>query len=212
MGLLDHLGALSRRSQVLLELWAEEPRAAEALARDVCEGYRGAGDISHLASAAVDVAEALAAQGRDAEADEWLALSERTGATDDASAQFGWRSVRARLRARAGLHEEAERLAHEAVGLVEQTDGLNEHAKVLLDLAEVLGLAGRRQDAAAAALEALGLFERKGNIVGATRARTVVDRMAGPEPPAGTSTKDPPGVLRAGARESGYGQLPPPPP
>ena len=54
-----------------------------------------------------------------------------------------WRQARGKLLARRGELEEGERLAREAVALAEETDMLNVHGDALLDLAEVLALAGR---------------------------------------------------------------------
>ena len=51
------------------------------------------------------------------------------------------------------------------------------HADVLLDLAEVLRLAGRPEQAATAAAEAAGLYERKGNVAGTARARDLVGSL-----------------------------------
>jgi hypothetical protein len=45
------------------------------------------------------------------------------------------------------------------------------HADVLLDQAEVLVLAGRLDEARSAAAEAVNLYERKGNVVSAAKAR-----------------------------------------
>ena len=45
------------------------------------------------------------------------------------------------------------------------------HADVLLDLAEVLDLAGREVEAEAARDEAVSLYERKGNLAAARSAR-----------------------------------------
>jgi tetratricopeptide (TPR) repeat protein len=90
--------------------------------------------------------------------------------TDDTEAQMGLLRVRANLLAVQGELEEAERLAREGLELA-QTDDLNDHAKALADLAEVLELAGRREEAAAALGQALELYERKGNLVMAERTR-----------------------------------------
>ena len=53
------------------------------------------------------------------------------------------------------------------------TDMLNLQGDAYADLAEVLLLAGKRREAAAALEQALGRYERKGNLVmaGRTRAR-----------------------------------------
>src|SRR5207247_1755156 len=90
---------------------------------------------------------------------------------DDLSAQFLSRGVRAKVLARRGEAEPAEKVAREAVAIVERTDSVSSHAKVLIDLAEVLCLAGRGSDAAAATDAALALYEQKGNVVGAALAR-----------------------------------------
>ena len=70
---------------------------------------------------------------------------------------------------RGDLHE-GELLAREAVALADETDMLNAHADALIDLAEVLALAG--QDARAELDGALALYERKGNLVMAERTRS----------------------------------------
>ncbi len=82
--------------------------------------------------------------------------------------------IPARLLARRGELERAEELAREGVGLAADSEFVVLHADVLLDLAEVLGLAGRPEDAAAAAAEAVSLYERKGNVAAAERARDQV--------------------------------------
>jgi len=65
---------------------------------------------------------------------------------------------------------EPERLAREAIALAEQTDMLNARGDALLDLAEVLALAGR--DARAELEQALVLYEQKRNFVMAERTRS----------------------------------------
>jgi hypothetical protein len=65
------------------------------------------------------------------------------------------------------------------VALIRRSDDLNSQAEASLDLAEVLRLAGRPTEAAESAREALGLFEAKGNTVGAAMARTTVGELAG---------------------------------
>ena len=64
-----------------------------------------------------------------------------------------------------------------AVGHVEGTEFLNLHADALLVLAEVLRLAGRAGEAAAALEEAIELYERKGNVVSAAKARAALDDL-----------------------------------
>ena len=59
-----------------------------------------------------------------------------------------------------------------------KTDFLNEQGDVYADLAEVLSLAVRPKDAAAALGQALGRYERKGNLVMAGRARTRLEELS----------------------------------
>jgi len=90
------------------------------------------------------------------------------------------RRARARALARVGQPEEAAKLADEAVSLAERTDGLNQRADALLDRAEVADVLGRDDDAARDVAAALALYERKGNLVMAERAR----RFRAPPTPA----------------------------
>jgi hypothetical protein len=62
--------------------------------------------------------------------------------------------------------------------LAKPTDALNLRAKTLLDLAEVLRIAGRADEAREAVEDALILFGRKGNIAGASRAESGLAELA----------------------------------
>ena len=61
------------------------------------------------------------------------------------------------------------------------TDFLNLQGEALLDLADVLGTAGKDDEAANAIRDALPLFEAKGCTVLAGRARALLDPVAGVE-------------------------------
>ena len=87
-----------------------------------------------------------------------------------------WRQVRAKVLAHRGRHAEAERLAREAVAMSGGTETLNGQGDANADLAEVLVLAGRAEDATEAFEQALARYERKGNVVMAARMR---DRLEG---------------------------------
>lgn len=88
-----------------------------------------------------------------------------TGIAEVASA----RCARAKAAARLGRAEEGERLAHEAVALIDQTDFLIDRADARTDLAEVLCLTGRSEEAAELLAEARRLHEQQGNMVSAKR-------------------------------------------
>jgi hypothetical protein len=74
-----------------------------------------------------------------------------------------------------GEKEEPELLAREAVAISETTDDLNGQGDTYADLAEVLLLVGKQEEATAALEQALERYERKGNLVMAERTR---DRLA----------------------------------
>jgi tetratricopeptide (TPR) repeat protein len=170
--LTDELGfETTARSPGEIELLAGNLPAAENALRAVCETLERRGDWGHLASVAPLLADALHAQGRGSEAAPLIELAAGWTLADDIEAQMGLLRVRANLLALQGDLEEAERLAREGLELAAQTDYLNEHAKALVDLADVLELAGRREEATAALEQALELYERKGNLVMAERTR-----------------------------------------
>jgi tetratricopeptide (TPR) repeat protein len=88
--------------------------------------------------------------------------------------------VRAKILARRGELEEAVRLATEAAEMARLTDDLDKRGKAVLDLAEVLRLAGRSQESVDAAREAVDTFDRKGNVVMAKAARGLLRGLADP--------------------------------
>ncbi|HEV8250359.1 MAG TPA: hypothetical protein VGQ15_10340, partial [Gaiellaceae bacterium] len=59
------------------------------------------------------------------------------------------------------------------------TDGVLKQADTLVVLAEVLQAAGRPDESGAAAAEALGLYEAKGNVVAAARVRASLAALSG---------------------------------
>ena len=120
-------------------------------------------------------ARVLRAQGRGAAAAEPPRGSPRRhpSRTSGRRCCTGSRS-RARVAAESGRHAEAEETAREALAIVEKTDLLDLHGDVLVDLAEILRLAGREEEARESAEAALDLYLRKGNDVAADRARALL--------------------------------------
>jgi len=111
------------------------------------------------------------------EAAEWGAKSRELAGSDDIVTQMLWRQVLARVQAQAGRADEAERLAREAIDYGDRTDMLVNRAAAHLDLAEVLEAAGRRDEAAAECAHGLDLFEQKGDVPMAARARAVLENL-----------------------------------
>jgi tetratricopeptide (TPR) repeat protein len=98
------------------------------------------------------------------ESEEMTRVAEDAGASDDVPTQVIWRTVRAKLMARRGRHDEAVALAEEGVTFNEGTDAWDVRGNALVDLGEVYELAGRRDDARRATRGALDLYEQKGAI------------------------------------------------
>ena len=176
--ILDDLGQqlnVAGTSQEFFDIamLAGDPAAAEECLRSACEMLERMGEKGFLGTRLGCLAEAVYAQGRFAEAEQISSHAEAVTAHDpsDIDAQFRWRIVRAKVLAQRGEHGAAETVAHDAVSLIAGTDWLNSRAGVQMDLAEILQLAGRGDEARAAVDEALRLYEAKENLVDATRAR-----------------------------------------
>ncbi len=116
------------------------------------------------------------------EADEWADRSAELGASDDVTTQMFWRQAKAKVLAQRREPTEAEKLAREALSLAEDTDAVTYHADALLTLGEVLSLAGRNEEASVEVERALTLYERKGNLVMAERARAQIEELRATTP------------------------------
>ena len=156
----------------LVERLAGDVVAAEAALRRSYDMLEGEGDTGHMASAAALLADALAALSRDEEAEHLTKVSEDLGAEADGFVQMKWRAVRAKVRASQGRYDEAVAVAREAERVGRETQ-LHPFADVLVDVAEVLAVAGQPEGAGLAVDEALGLYRQKGNVAGAARAEQV---------------------------------------
>ena len=157
-----------------VETLAGDPEAAERAVRRSCAELEELGDTGYRATALARLADSLYALGRLDEAERETELAEEMAAPDDRLSQGIWRPVRAKIHARAGRASEAETLAREAVELFAETDMVDYQAHALADLAEVLALGGERDAAADHLARAVELFEAKGNVVAARRARSAL--------------------------------------
>jgi tetratricopeptide (TPR) repeat protein len=161
-----------------IELLAGDAAAAERELRRGYEGLELLGEKSYLSTVAGYLAGALCELGRYEEAEQFAAVCAEAAGEDDRISQILWRTSRAKVLARSGEFEAAHALAHDAVGLAEATDALESHADALLALAEVLRVAGRSEDAAPVVRQALHLYEQKGVLPAAERARTLLAEAA----------------------------------
>ncbi len=159
----------------IVEMLAGDAAAAE---RELATGYAlldEIGETQNFPDLAAKLADALYVQGRDDRALDLSEVSEAATAPDDRSAGVQWRAVRAKLLARRGELAAAEALAREAVALADETDFTVLRGDAFMDLADVLLTAGRETESTAFAKQALKLYEQKGNVVAAERARRILD-------------------------------------
>ena len=165
--------ALMRRisTSYEIELLAGDHAAAAAFASELARLNEERREWGSLSTVAGQLAQALYGLDRLDEAEAEAARSAELGASDDVITQMLWRQVKAKVLARRGEHAEAERLGREAVALGEETDVLVAQGRAWADLAEVLALAGKDDEAAEALEQALDRYERKGNVVSAERIR-----------------------------------------
>jgi predicted ATPase/class 3 adenylate cyclase len=164
-----------------IEALAGDPGAAEDELRFGVQELEALGLWSSFATLASVLAGTRIAQGNHDEAEKLVERARLAAPADDVASQVLWRTTRAKLLAARGEHDDAERLAEEAVALAGRTDALNLHADSLVDLAEIVRVAGDEAAADQALREAMRLFAAKGNEMSrahaeALRGEAVLDR------------------------------------
>ena len=170
--------ALNAQEAFLVEHLAGTPEAAIETLRESFATLDEVGERAYLSTIAGFLAHALIVEGRYEEAERFSLESEDAAAPADVLSQVLWRTARAKVRAWQGEVEQAEALVREAVELAEHTDLLGTRAAALADLADVLALATRREEALAALGEAVRLYESKGNLTALGRVRARADEVA----------------------------------
>jgi class 3 adenylate cyclase/tetratricopeptide (TPR) repeat protein len=171
---LGLIALTSEEVRAAVHLLAGDPESAERAFRHTYEALERAGERGVLSTTAAELGQAVYEQGRFEEAEGYATVSEEAGASDDVATQLLVRGLRAKLAARRGSAEEAERLARSSVDLAATTEAPNFQGNAWMDLGEILRLTGRTSEAAAALQEAARLFEAKGNVVSAERARELL--------------------------------------
>jgi class 3 adenylate cyclase len=164
----------------LIELLGGNPEEAERVLRDCCDRLGDLGAQGLRATAATLLAEAFLRQGRDVEAADTLDLADEIAQPDDYDARVRSHLTRARLLARRGDIDEAERLADQALEAVSRGNNIVLRGTVLLALAEVSQASGRIDDSEGALREALELFGQKEDVVQAEQARQLLSALRSP--------------------------------
>jgi class 3 adenylate cyclase/tetratricopeptide (TPR) repeat protein len=170
-------GAAIQEELGQVELWAGDAAAAERAFRQNYTVLDELGDEGHKSTAAANLARALCELERFDEAEGYAEIAVRVAAEDDLASQTAGRSTRGLVLAARGEFDEAERLAREAVELYARAEAPNFQADTWMDLAKVLRMAGKAEEAAGAAREALALCERKGNQSASASTRAFLDGL-----------------------------------
>jgi len=157
----------------IVESLAGDYAAAEAKFRAGYEVLQAAGERAALSTLAAQLAQVVYAQGRYVEAQRIAEASHEMGAAEDLATQMGWRGVMAKVLARQGLAEEAERLGREGLEMAERTD-FGWRGDQFMDMAEVLRLLNRPAEALPFLERAIELYDQKGNVPSAERARALL--------------------------------------
>ena len=158
------VGASTSLEASRVERLAGDLAAAERVLRRDYEALTQLGERYLLSTVAGELARVLYAQGRVDEAEEASRHAQELADEDDIASTTLWRTVQAKVLASKGNCDGALVLVGEAVDLLKRTDSVVAQAETLVDLAEVLRLAGRQKDAEGAIESATALFEAKGSL------------------------------------------------
>ena len=177
---LEELGLRFRFSQLAMyagmaELIAGDPYEAERQLRPAYDELEAMSEWGYLSTTAGVLARAVYEQERFDDALRLTETAKTASSPDDTVSQVLWRGTRARVLAARG-DAEAATIARRGVALARQTDFVNMLADALVDLAETLRLLGRDGESRPPLVEAIGLYEAKGNVVSAAVARGRLDR------------------------------------
>jgi class 3 adenylate cyclase len=162
-----------------LALIAGDLEAADEYLRSTCEQLERRGALAQLSTYVAIRGRAVCMLGRPDEAEQMAQKGRELCDPDDVWTQALWRQAQALVHSARGEHDEAVRLAEEAVGWWSRTDSPLRQGEGYGDLALVLEAAGRRDEAIAAWRNALDCYERKEVLPSVERVR---ERLAALEP------------------------------
>ena len=158
-----------------VELLADDPAAAE---RELRRGYETLGEIGELGWLSTLVAHSGRARSRPGSRRRGGAsrpISQESADDEDAYSQALWRSVRAKVLARRGEPEDAERLAREAIARADTTDFLHLRWHVYASAGDAPLQTGNSRDAGTSLSEAVALADAKGSSLASAKARDLLE-------------------------------------
>jgi tetratricopeptide (TPR) repeat protein len=162
-----------------IALIAGDLQAAADYLRTTCMELEDRGATAQLSTYAPHLGRILCMLGHVQEAEQLADKGRELGEPDDVWTQALMRQAYALVHSARGEHDEAVRLAREALDWWSRTDSLPRRGEAHCDLAHVLEAAGRRDEAVLAWRDALDCYDRKQVLPLATRVR---ERLATLEP------------------------------
>ncbi|MDX6513677.1 MAG: hypothetical protein QOE36_3181, partial [Gaiellaceae bacterium] len=166
---LSHGQAVGR-----LEMLAGDPEAAERVLREAWVGLGALGEHGYRSTVGGILGWALVEQDRLDEAEQIIGEAESLASSGDFVTEMHLLATRAMIASRRGEHERAIAVAHEAVVVVDAAEYGSLHVDARIVLGLVLLRAGRGDEAREPLADALDRAERKGALVLAEWARTLL--------------------------------------
>jgi class 3 adenylate cyclase len=160
--------------------WSGDLEHGEAALREAYELFERSGNNVALSEVAIGLGEAVVRQGRLDETERLCQVGDALSSTDDVANEARLAALRAKIRVARGDLARAEEAAQRAVELATGIDYPESTADAWLTLATVRRARGDAEAERAAALEALRLYEEKGNLVGAGRVRDFIEGSGAP--------------------------------
>jgi tetratricopeptide (TPR) repeat protein len=157
-----------------IEQLAGDPTAALEFSKRGCAMLEKSGDRSWLSTALGFQGQIHYELGDFDAAFEAARRGEELGASDDAITQMLGRQVQAKVLARRGSFDEAERLAREACKMGDAVDMSVSKGEAYEDLGHVLYLTGKTAEAERAVERAIEIYDAKGAVAMTDRARRML--------------------------------------
>jgi tetratricopeptide (TPR) repeat protein len=182
--LIDEIGlpealATTYQGRGEAERFLGHPERAEQQFRRSVELWDELGETGFNSTMTGLLASVLCDLGRFDEAAANVERSRELAADDDFASQAAWRTAQARVLSHRGEHDEALRLADEALAINESTDYLTWQGESDEVRGMVLAAAGRTDEAQEAYGRALERLERKGVSPAAERVRARITELLG---------------------------------
>ena len=170
--------AAGSMAAAFVELHAGDLQAAERIAREGLPELERLGDRAHHPTLALMLADVLVLQGRYDEAESWCRTARETSGPDDLVNFVDLDLIEGFLRAQRGEHDDGAAQVRRGLALAETTDFFDVRGRGQEALAHTLVLAGKKGEAREAAERAVAIFEGKGDVPFAARARRLLDEVA----------------------------------